>query len=167
MYILLLLVIFGFAFWIFFHNTKPSQPTLYERLGGVFPIAAVVDRFSDALIHNPVVGINSSNPYLRDWSRNKLDRLPGLKFMRTLWLCAVSGGPFQYTPTHPGKCPFSLENAHKQFQISPKEFDAVALELSKALDYFKVPTKEKSEVLSVFASHKGEVIMGYELAHKP
>jgi hypothetical protein len=70
-----------------------SEPSLYERLGGAFAIAAVVDRFSDALVHNPVVGQDSENPDLREWHTNNLGRLPGLKFMRTLWVCDVAGGP--------------------------------------------------------------------------
>ncbi len=71
-----------------------ADATLYERLGGVFAIAAVIDRFSDALINNPVVGQRSQNPALREWRTNSLERLPGLEFMRTLWVCNVCGGPF-------------------------------------------------------------------------
>jgi len=143
-----------------------SDKSLYDRLGGVFPISAVVNHFSDALLDNPVVGKKSKNKYLNDWSNNQApSRLPGLKFMRTLWLCSVAGGPFEYSPVRPGKCPFSLENAHKELQISPEEFDAVALELSNSLDVFNVPEKEKGEVLSAFAAHKNEVTMGYNDAH--
>jgi hemoglobin len=81
--------------------------------------------------------------------------------MRTLWLCAVAGGPFEYTPVRPGQCPFSLENAHKQFQISPDEFDAVAGELAQSLDRFNVPFTEKNEVLKAFAAHMIEVNQGF------
>jgi hemoglobin len=142
------------------YKLRPKQKTLYERLGGVYAIAAVVDHFSDALIDNPIVGKNSSNPYLREWHRNKLDRLAGLKFMRTLWVCSISGGPFQYSPTVPGKCPFSLENAHMGLKITSAEFDAVAEELVRSLDHFGVPAQEKSEVLAAFAAHKPDVTMG-------
>ena len=64
-----------------------SEKSLYERLGGVFAIAAVVDHFSDAVVKNPVVGQKSKNPQLREWHTKNLKRLPGLKFMRTLWVC--------------------------------------------------------------------------------
>ena len=77
------------------------EKSLYERLGGVFAIAAVVDHFSDAVVKNPIVGQTSMNPQLREWHTSNLSRLPGLKFMRTLWVCNVSGGPFQYTATKP------------------------------------------------------------------
>src|SRR3990170_3768780 len=69
-----------------------TEKSLYERLGGVFTIAAVIDHFSDAVVKNPIVGKTSKNPALREWHTKSLDRLPGLKFMRTLWVCAVAAG---------------------------------------------------------------------------
>src|SRR5215218_1375150 len=82
-------------------QTTPEK-SLYERLGGVFAVAAVVDHFSDAVVKNPIVGQKSQNPQLREWHTKNLGRLPGLKFMRTLWVCTVAGGPFQFTATKPG-----------------------------------------------------------------
>jgi hemoglobin len=137
-----------------------SEETLYDRLGGAFAIAAVVDHFSDALVHNPIVGQTSANPALRAWHTSNLGRLPGLKFMRTLWVCAVAGGPFQYTPTKPGSTTLGLEEAHRNLRISPVEFDEVAAELARTLDFVKVPEREKDEVLAAFAAHKGEVTQG-------
>lgn len=144
--------------------TQASADALYSRLGGVFPIAAVVNHFSDALIQNPMVGQNSQNAQLRDWHRNSLDRLPGLKFMRTLWVCNVSGGPFQYTPVRPGRTNVGLEEAHRDLRISPAEFDEVAAELGRTLDHFNIPAREKGEVLAAFAAHKDEVTEGYRAA---
>ena len=138
-----------------------SESSLYDRLGGVFAIAAVIDHFSDAVIRNPKVGQGSENAALNDWSTKDLGRLPGLKFMRTLWVCNVAGGPFQYSPTHPGRTPVGLEEAHRDLQISPAQFDEVAAELARSLDFFKVPEREKSEVLAAFAGHKGEVTEGF------
>jgi len=138
-----------------------QQKPLYERLGGAFAIAAVVNHFSDALVKNPIVGQRSKNPALREWHTKNLSRLPGLKFMRTLWVCNVAGGPFQYTGTKPGSTPLGLEEAHRQLKISPAEFDEVAAELGRTLDFFKVPNQEKKEVLAAFAAHKGEVTAGY------
>jgi hemoglobin len=139
-----------------------TEKSLYERLGGVFAIAQVVDHFSDALIKNPIVGKNSKNPALRNWHRNSLDRLPGLKFMRTLWVCEVSGGPFKFSPTKPGSTSLGLEEAHRDLKISPAEFDEVAAELGRTLDFAKVPAKEKGEVLAAFAAHKDEVTAGFK-----
>jgi hemoglobin len=138
-----------------------TESSLYERLGGAFAIAAVVDHFSDALVHNPIVGQSSENPALREWHTNNLGRLPGLKFMRTLWVCNVAGGPQEYAATKRGSTPLGLEEAHRELKISPAEFDEVAAELARALDVFKVPEREKGEVLAAFAAHKGEVTEGY------
>ena len=143
-----------------------SDQSLYDRLGGAFAIAAVVNHFSDALITNPIVGQTSSNPQLREWHTNSLDRLPGLKFMRTLWVCDVAGGPFQYTAVRPGSTDLGLEEAHRELKISPEEFDEVAAELTRTLDFFKVPEREKSEVLGAFAAHKDEVTTGYMAANR-
>jgi len=140
-----------------------SEKTLYDRLGGVFAIAAVVDHFSDAIVKNPIVGQGSDNPTLREWHTKQLGRLPGLKFMRTLWVCNVAGGPFEYSATKPGKTAVGLEEAHRELRISPAEFDEVAAELGRTLDFFKVPPTEKSEVLAAFAAHKGEVTEGSKM----
>jgi hemoglobin len=142
-------------------NAYAKAGSLYERLGGVFAIAAVIDHFSDALVKNPIVGRKSKNPQLRKWHTKNLGRLPGLKFMRTLWVCDVSGGPFKFTATKPGKTPLGLEEVHRELRISPAEFDEVAAELGRTLDFFKVPKPEKAEVLAAFAAHKDEVTAGY------
>ncbi len=135
-------------------KAQNEDKSLYERLGGIYAISKVVNRFSDTVVNDPIAGKNSKNPALREWSNNKLDRLPGLKFMRTLWVAAVAGGPFNYT----GK---SLKEAHRDLRISPEEFDAVAADLKESLDYYGVPEREKEEVLAAFAAHKDEVTAGY------
>jgi hemoglobin len=138
-----------------------ADQSLYERLGGVFAIAAVgVDHFSDAVVRNATAGQGSNNPALREWHAAKLARLPGLKFMRTLWVCHVAVGPFEYVGTKPGRDSISLEEAHRDPEISSEEFDAVAAELGRSLDFFNVPQQEKDQVLAAFAAHKGEVTEG-------
>ena len=137
-----------------------AEPTLYDRLGGAFAIAAVVDHFSDAVVRNSIVGQQSENPQLREWHTNNLGRLPGLKFMRTLWVCEVAGGPQQYAATKPGSSSLGLEEAHRELKISPAEFDEVVAELGRTLDHVKVAEREKGEVLAAFAAHKDEVTQG-------
>jgi hemoglobin len=138
-----------------------TESSLYERLGGAFAIAAVIDHFSDAVVRNPITGQESEDPELRDWSTNHLDRLPGLKFMRTLWVCDIAGGPQGYAATKPGSADLGLEEAHRALEISPAIFDELVAELGRSLDHFNVPEKEKGEVLAAFAAHKGEVTEGY------
>ena len=137
-----------------------NEASLYDRLGGAFAIAAVVDHFSDALVRNPVVGQTSNNPALREWHTSNLGRLPGLKFMRMLWVCEVASGPQKYAATREGSTPLGLEEAHRDLKISPAEFDEVAAELARSLDHFGVPAREKDEVLAAFAAHKDEVTAG-------
>ena len=129
-----------------------KEQSLYERLGGAYAIAAVVDRFSDQLLKNPK--IVNANSQLKEWHTEKYkERLPGLKFNRTLWVCAVSGGPYQYTAK-------SLHDAHLELHIPPEVFDAVSEELGRALDYFKVPQREKEEALAAFDAQKSDVTAG-------
>ena len=137
-----------------------GEQSLYDRLGGVFAIAAVVDHFSEAVVRNQIAGQGSDNPDLREWHTQKLARLPGLKFMRTLWVCDVAGGPFSFLATKPGATLLGLEEAHRELHITSEEFDAVAAELSRSLDAFNVPEREKGEVLAAFAAHKTEVTQG-------
>ena len=122
------------------------ERTLYERLGGVDAIALVVDRFSDQIVTNPKLNVN---PALKEW--NEKGNLPSLKFLRTLWICAATGGPFYYTGRELGE-------AHKDLHITSEEFDEVGAEIGRALDYFNVPEPEKQEVLSAIVARKAEVI---------
>jgi len=62
-------------------------------------------------------------------------------------------GPFLYT----GK---DMRDAHFGLKISPEVFDEVSAELANALDDFRVPGREKQEVLAAFAAEKGEVTAG-------
>ena len=129
-----------------------AEPTLYERLGGIFAIAAVVDSFSDRLLKNPK--IVDANPELHEWHTVTYHtRMPGLKWGRTWWLAMKAGGPFQYTGRE-------MRDAHWDLKISPEVFDEVAAELARTLDDFKVPEREKGEVLAAFAAEKGEVSAG-------
>ena len=90
-------------------QTTPAEPSLYDRLGGYFAIAAVVDRFSDKIIRNPIL---NKNPALKEWNRTQAKaRLPGLKFGRTLWIAAAAGGPFVYTG-------LPLSEAHAEFNLT-------------------------------------------------
>ena len=129
-----------------------GEPTLYERLGGIFNIAAVVNDFSDRLLKNPK--IVDANPELHEWHTVTYQtRMPGLKWGRTWWLAMKAGGPFLYT----GK---EMRDAHFGLKISPEVFDEVSAELANALDAFNVPEREKQEVLAAFAAEKSEVTAG-------
>ena len=141
-------------------QTVPEK-SLYERLGGVFAIAAVVDHFSDDVVKNPIVGQKSKNPQLREWHTKNLARLPGLKFMRTLWVCNISGGPFQFTATKPGTTHLALEEAHRNLGFLPQNSMRSQRNSDGPWTSSRSHSKEKGEVLAAFAAHKNEVTAGY------
>ena len=126
-----------------------EEPSLYDRLGGIFAIAAVVDRFSDEIITNPKL---NENPALKAWNETEAEfRLPGLKFGRTQWVAALAGGPFEYTG-------LPLEEAHKDLHLTAEEFAEVGAEIVRALDYYKVPEREKQELVDAYMTAMPEVV---------
>ena len=76
-----------------------AEKTLYERLGGIYSIAAVVDHFATALAADPIAGEASDNPYLKDWYENRSWRAAGFKVLTTLWMAEKAGGPYKYVST--------------------------------------------------------------------
>ena len=137
-----------------------SEQSLYERLGGIYSIAAVVEHFAEALGKDPVVGTNSSNPFLKDWYENRSWRAPGFVVLTTLWVSEKAGGPYKYVSTVPNDDKLDLEPTHYDMKLTEEEFDAAGQVLANTLDHFDVPEKEKNEVLSAFTAHKDEVISG-------
>jgi hemoglobin len=132
--------------------TDPAeQLSLYDRLGGVFAIAAVVDRFSDEIIKNPKLNVN---PALKAWNETEAPtRLPGLKVMRTVWIAAQAGGPFEYTG-------LPLEEAHQDFHLTAEEFEEVGAEIVRALDFFQVPEREQQQLVEAYMTSMDEVVSG-------
>jgi hemoglobin len=124
-----------------------AEKSLFDRLGGANVIASVVDRFCDEIVKNPKLHMN---PALRAW--NKTGQLPGLKFMRTRLVSQASGGPFTYTgkdlgAAHKDRSPHHLRRVHE-----------VGADIGRACDHFKVPEREKRELLLAIVARKGEVI---------
>ena len=118
-------------------------------MGGIYAIAAVVDRFSDKILVNPKL---NENPALKEWNETQAEtRLPGLKFGRTLWVAALAGGPFDYTM-------LPLGEAHAEFHLTPDEFAAVGAEIVSALQYFGVPDKEIQELAAAYNTAMDDVV---------
>ena len=125
------------------------EKSLYERVGGIFAIAAVVNRFSDQIIINPKLNVN---PALKAWNEDEAEvRLPGLKFMRTLWVAALTGGPFKYTG-------LPLHDAHTRFHLTSEEFDEVGAEIVRALEFYGVPEEEKNTLVEAYMLSKPDVV---------
>jgi hemoglobin len=137
----------------------PSTPqgtpelSLYDRVGGIFAISAVVNRFSDEIITNPKLNVN---PALKAWNETEsASRLPGLKVMRTVWIAALTGGPFVYTG-------LPLHEAHTRFHLTSDEFDEVGAEIVRALDFYNVPEQEKQQLVDAYMLSKPDVVTSTE-----
>jgi hemoglobin len=126
---------------------------LFDRLGGFFGIAAVVDSFSDAILVNPVL---NQNPALAEWNRTQAaTRLPGLKFGRTMWIAAMVGGPIKYTG-------LPLEQAHDRFNMTPTEFAEVGSEIVKALKAAGVAQSDIDQLVCIYGTSMGDVVSSSE-----
>ena len=122
---------------------------LFDRLGGFFGIAGVVNNFSDAILVNPVL---NQNPALAAWNQNDAPtRLPGLKFLRTMWIAAMVGGPIKYTGQ-------PLETAHDRFNMTPTEFAEVGKEIVKALQGAGIAQADIDQAVCIYQNSMDEVV---------
>jgi hemoglobin len=126
----------------------PATPSLYDRLGGLYPISAVVDDFIDRVYVNNTL---NANPNIAK-ARSEL-RKPGLKVHLANQVCMVTGGPCKYT----GR---GMKESHADFHITQKEWDALLVDFRASLDNFKVPAAEQSELVSIVESTKPDIVEG-------
>ena len=132
-----------------------TQRSLYERLGGIYPIAVVVDDFIERLLVNDTLNANSAIHQARE-------RVPkqGLKFQVTALVCQVTGGPCKYA----GR---DMKAAHAHLNISEKEWQAMLADFRKTLDKFSVPAAEQGELIAIVNSTKADIVVGTQAAaHK-
>ena len=126
-----------------------KEKGLFDRLGGFFGIAGVVNSFSDAILVNPVL---NQNPALAAWNQNEAPtRLPGLKFLRTMWIAAMVGGPIKYTGQ-------PLEMAHDRFNMTPTEFAEVGKEIVKALQGAGITQADIDQAVCIYQTSMDEVV---------
>jgi hemoglobin len=123
------------------------EKSLYERLGGVYSIATVVDDFIERLLVNDIL---NANPAIKE----ARDRVPkaGLKYRLTEQVCQVTGGPEKYNGRN-------MKDSHKHLNITEGQWDAMVADFKKTLDKFEVPEKEQNELLTIIGSTKGDIVM--------
>ncbi len=121
--------------------------TLYERLGGVFAVASVVDDFIDRIMDDPRL---NANPKV-DEAHHKVGRA-GFKYLVTEQICEATGGPQRYT----GR---SMHDSHAQLDITPQEWDAFLDDLRQTLDKFAVPPAEQAELFAIVQSTKKDIVL--------
>jgi len=127
---------------------SPQRPqvTLYERLGGVYAIATVVDDLIDRVMVDPRL---NANP-LVDEAHHRFPPA-GFKYLVTEMLCWAAGGPQRYT----GR---SMADSHRDLKITPREWDAFIDDVKQTLDKFKVPAAEQAEVRAIVQSTYGDIV---------
>jgi hemoglobin len=118
-----------------------AQPvSLYDRLGGTYAIAMVVDDFIDRLLVNDTL---NANPAINE-ARQRVPA-PGLKFHVTTLVCQVTGGPCEYV----GR---DMPSSHTHLHISELEWRAMLADFNRTLEKFKVPATEKDELVAILNS---------------
>jgi hemoglobin len=121
--------------------------SLYDRLGGAYAIATVVDDFIERLLVNETL---NANPAIRE-ARARVPKA-GLKFHVTTLVCQVTGGPCKYV----GR---DMKTAHANLDIREKEWDAMVADFRKTLDAFKVPAGEQAELITIVGSTRPEIVV--------
>jgi hemoglobin len=120
-----------------------ASPSLYTRLGGYDAIAAVTDDFIGRLVNEPQIA-----PFFKGHSKNTLGHIR----MRVIeQICAATGGPCIYT----GR---DTKTAHAGLGITREQWETSVKHLVATLDKFKVPAKEKDELLAIVGTLEKDVV---------
>jgi hemoglobin len=130
---------------------QQGQPSLYERLGGVYSIAVVVDDFVDRVMADPRL---NANPAVNE-AHHKVPPA-GFKYLVTEMVCWASGGPQKYT----GR---SMADSHRHLNITPQEWHAFMDDFQQTVDKFKVPAVEQAELRAIVESTYGDIVVATPL----
>ena|ERR1700746_292456 len=122
---------------------QAQSATLYQRLGGYDALAAVTDDFITRLATDPQLG--------RFFTGFSNDSKVRIRQHVVDFLCVATGGPCKYT----GR---DLKTSHTGLGITESDWSLTVKHLAATLDKFKVPEKEKNEVLQAIASQKGDIV---------
>lgn len=127
---------------------KSGKP-LWDRLGGEPAVRAVVDDFVGRAVKDDKVNFfRKGTP--KEWKPTDA-QVATFKQRLVEFISMASGGPLKYK----GR---DMATAHEGMQITSAEFDALAADLAASLDHFKVPAKEKNELLTAVAGTKGQIV---------
>ena len=126
--------------------TDTATPSLYERLGGVYAIATVVDDFIDRIMDDPRL---NANPKV-DEAHHCVSRA-GFKYLVTEQVCWATGGPQKYT----GR---SMRDSHAHLDITPTEWEAFLDDFQQTLTRFGVPQPEQRELFAIVESTRGDIV---------
>jgi len=124
-----------------------DSPSLFERLGGIYSIATVVDDFIDRVMTDPRLNVN---PRVDEAHH----RVPpaGFKYLVTEMVCWAAGGPQKYT----GR---SMKEMHVHLMITAVEWEAFLDDLQQSLDKFGVPEAEQAELKAIVAGTRADIVV--------
>lgn len=125
---------------------EDSEISLYERLGGVYNIATVVDDFIERVLVNDTL---NANPAISE-ARERVPKA-GLKFHLTALICQHAGGKERYT----GR---TMKESHQHLNITETEWQAMLTDFKEALDKFWVPEIEQHELFVIVESTKADIV---------
>ena len=124
-----------------------DSPSLYERLGGVYSIATVMDDFIDRVMTDARL---NANP-LVDEAHHRVSPA-GFKYLVTEMVCWAAGGPQKYT----GR---SMKEMHQHLKITATEWEAFLNDLQQSLDKFAVPQAEQAEIKAIVSSTRADIVI--------
>jgi hemoglobin len=133
----------------------PAVPSLYDRLGGVYNIATVVDDLIDRIMVDPRL---NANPRV-DEAHHRVAPA-GFKFLVTEMVCWAAGGPQQYSGRPMG-------DSHRELMITEAEFQAFMDDFQQTLDKFQVPQAERDELNAIVESTKDGVVVAPPFQERP
>jgi hemoglobin len=124
-----------------------NQPSLYERLGGVYSIATVVDDFIDRVMSD--LRLNA-NPRV-DEAHHRVSPA-GFKYYVTEMVCGATGGPQRYT----GR---TMKDSHQALMITADEWQAFLDDFQQTMDKFGVPQTEQDELKAIVDSTRADIVV--------
>ena len=125
----------------------PEKGPLYERLGGVYTIATVVDDFIDRIMVDPRL---NANPRVDEAHHHVLPA--GFKDLVTEMVCWATGGPQRYS----GR---SMSDSHKHLLITLQEWQAFLDDFQQTLEKFNVPQVEQEELIALIESTREAIVI--------
>ena len=128
--------------------TAAGQKSLYDRLGGAYPISVVVDDFIERLLVNETL---NANPAINE-ARLRVPR-QGLKFHVTTLVCQATGGPCKYA----GR---DMRSSHAHLNISERDWQAMLADFRSTLAKFNVPASEQGELVAIVNGVKADIVVG-------
>src|SRR5436309_15992518 len=124
-----------------------EKPSLYDRLGGLYNIAAVVDDLIDRVMVDARL---NSNPRV-DEAHHRVSAA-GFKYYVTEMVCWAAGGPQKYS----GR---TMGDSHRHLMITEQEWQAFMDDLQQTLDRFQLPQPEQDELRAIVESTKEAIVV--------